>query len=329
MGTVLVFGSSNTDLVLAVSELPLAGQTVLGKHLAEVAGGKGANQAVAAARTGAEVTFVGAVGMDEFGFQARQGLAREGIDLRFVRQVAGVRSGVAMIMVDQSGRNLIGVAPGANACVDADYIRSLPDSLFESADVVVAQLEIPVEAVRVALQRARQSGKTTVLNPAPPDRRIVNEQMLAFVDILVLNEPEAVLLSDWADPAAVSTDGSSFEIGDDWGRLADEFHALGPSAVIITFGERGYRLSAAGQRMIASAHAVPAVDTVGAGDTFVGVLAARLAEGASIIESAHWANAAAALAVTQPGAQPSIPNRDAIETLLMSKGQTSPTRPNG
>ncbi len=316
MGSVLVLGSSNTDLVLAVDELPQVGQTVLGSHFYQAAGGKGANQAVAAARAGAQVVFIGAVGSDEFGNQALQGLSREGIDVRFVRHVTEARSGVAMIMVDRNGRNLIGVAPGANAAIDADYVRALPDALFDVADVVVAQMEIPLEAVRAAFQRARQAGKTTVLNPAPPDRRIVDQRMLTLVDVLVLNEPEAVLLSDWAYPNAISSDGSSFDMENEWERLADEYHALGPSAVIITCGERGYRLSAAGQRNTVPAYVVKAVDTVGAGDTFVGVLAARLANGASINESAQWANAAAALSVTQPGAQLSIPNLDAIQAMV-------------
>jgi len=317
MGSVLVFGSSNTDLVLTVGDLPQAGQTVLGSRFAEVAGGKGANQAVAAARAGAEVVFVGAIGADAFGNETLRGLGHEGIDTRFVRQVADLRSGVAMIMVDRQGRNLIGVAPGANASVDADYVRSLPDALFDNADVVVAQLEIPRQAVQVAFQRARRAGKTTVLNPAPPDRRIVAEQMLTEVDILVVNEPEAVLLSDMANSIADSGDGDSLVVGD-WEKLTDVYHGWGPTAVILTLGERGYRLSTAGQRISTPGHAVQAVDTVGAGDTFVGVLSAKLAAGETIIESAKWANAAAALSVTKSGAQPSIPNRQAVQTFLES-----------
>lgn len=307
MGSVLVFGSSNTDLVLGTDELPQSGQTVLGHDFYQAAGGKGANQAVAAARAGADVVFVGAVGADEFGNAALEGLRREGIDIQFVRQIPDERSGVAMIMVDREGRNLIGVAPGANACVDADYVRSLPDALFEQAALVVCQLEIPREAVQVALHRARQSGAKTVLNPAPPDRQVVTGPMLTSVDILVLNEHEAVILA-----------GCPSDVGRDWDWIADQLHARGPSAVVLTLGEHGFFLSAGGQRVAAPSHPVRAVDTVGAGDTFVGVLSARLAEGASLVEAAKWANAASALSVTQPGAQPSIPNRAAIQSFMES-----------
>ncbi|HMO13155.1 MAG TPA: ribokinase [Pirellulaceae bacterium] len=309
MGRVLVLGSSNTDLVLTTDHLPTEGQTVLGRQFFKAAGGKGANQAVAAARTGAQVVFVGAVGTDEYGNDSLSGLSREGIDVQFVKQVAGIPSGVAMIMVDRQGRNLIGVAAGANSCVDEELINSLPETLFTQADVVVAQLEIPRNAVRAAFERARRSGATTLLNPAPIDRCILDEQLLTLVDILVLNEPEALALCS-----------CSIEAAQDWNQVIDTLLTKGPRAVILTRGKDGYLLGMNDERVSASSYPVRAVDTVGAGDTFVGVLAARMAEDDSLFESARWANAAAALSVTQSGAQPSIPHREAIHALMINDG---------
>lgn len=323
MGKVVVFGSANTDLVLTVDELPQPGATVLGQHFFQAAGGKGANQAVAAARAARRdramsgdlvdsVVFVGAVGNDGYGQRTRDDLARESIELHHLRVVPDLPSGVALIMVDRRGCNLIGVAPGANERVDQDYVASLPDSLFQTSRVVLAQLEIPIPAVQAALRRGRAAGAITLLNPAPPDPRVVDCGLLADVDILVLNEHEAAMLG-----------GQATTPDNDWGAVADRFHQWGVPSVVITLGREGFFMSTADRRYAEAGLPVDAIDTVAAGDTFVGVMACRLAEGASVGEAARWGNFAAAISVTRAGAQPSIPHRHEIEALLTRLGHKS------
>ncbi len=320
MGKVVVFGSANTDLVLRVDELPQPGATVLGQQFFQAAGGKGANQAVAAARAARRecatsgnlvhsVVFVSAVGNDAYGQRTRDELARESIELHHLRVVPDLPSGVALIMVDCQGHNMIGVAPGANERVDQDFVASLPDALFQESRVVLAQLEIPIPAVQAALRRGRAAGAITLLNPAPPDPRVVESGLLADVDLLVLNEHEAAVLG-----------GQVTQPHDDWGAVADRFHQWGVSSVVITLGRDGFFLSTADQRYAEVGLPVEAVDTVAAGDTFVGVMACRLAEGAGVREAACWGNVAAAISVTRPGAQPSIPHRYEIEAMLSRLG---------
>lgn len=313
MASVVVLGSCNTDLVLNTDVLPQSGQTVLGRNYFQAAGGKGANQAVAARRSGADVTFVSAVGDDQFGSDAIERMQQEGVDVSSIRQFENAQSGVAIIMVDGQGRNLIGVAPGANEMVNLDFMRSLHDSLFENADVFVTQWETPRDAVRESLRRAHAAGSTTILNPAPVDPHYTLEDDLSYVQVLVLNEPEAQALSKGLSHDAKKA-GSDKQLN----HLFDHLHQLGANSILLTMGENGYWLSSADQRLKQPAHTVQAVDTVGAGDTFVGALAAKLAEGESLAIAAQWANAAAALSVTKPGAQPSIPSREATDQFLVS-----------
>lgn len=308
MARVVVFGSSNTDLTVRVPRLPAPGQTILGSSFASSPGGKGANQAVAARRAGAEVVFVTAVGDDDLGRQALERYRREGIDVSHVRVVEGIASGVALIFVAEDGENLIGVAPGANHRLTPEDIDRLPASLFRTEDVLLTSWEIPVETAIRALQRGAAAGMVTILNPAPvpprpePELRI----LLTTAAVITPNRVEALALT-----------GMSPETGaqPDWRRCGDRLLALRNLAVVLTTGSRGCEVADASGLWSITAHRVETVDTVGAGDAFNGALAVALAEGRSPVAAAAWANAAAALAVTQPGAQAALPHRDAIDHL--------------
>jgi ribokinase len=299
MGRVIVLGSSNVDLVVRSDRLPAPGETVLGHEFLRTPGGKGANQAVAAARAGASVAFVGAVGDDELGRFAVYHLEADGIDLSHLRRVAGVGSGVALIVVDRDGHNQIAVYPGANGCVSAADVAALPAGLFTPPGVYVTQLETPPAAVWAGLARARDAGLRTVFNPTPPDPTFGAPRWLSLVDVLVVNEPEAA----WLTGRAVGAEAAVAEL-----------RSRGAADIIVTLGERGYLLAAAGGPTVwHPAVPVQAMDTTGAGDTFVGVLAAGLGEGRTVAEAAARANRAAALAVTRPGAQAAIPRRSEVD----------------
>lgn len=297
---VVVLGSSNTDLVVRVERIPSEGETVLGSDLFRAAGGKGANQAVAAARLGAEVRFVGAVGGDEFGRQALAGLRAEGIDTDLVRVLGGVPSGVALITVDAAGRNAIAVAPGANSSVSAQDARSAVAALPEGS-VLLAQLEVPIEVVREGLHAARAGRHRTVLNPAPVPPGGLPPELLALVDVLTPNEHEAAAL--------VGRDAAPEE-------LARELLERGTGAVVITLGEQGALVATREEQERLPVHRVDAIDTTAAGDAFSGGLVAALAEGRTLPDAARFASAVAALSVTKRGAQPSMPSRAEVERLL-------------
>jgi ribokinase len=308
MPRVVVFGSSNTDLTMRVPRLPELGQTILGSSFTTTPGGKGANQAVAARRAGADVVFITAVGNDDLGRQALELYRREGIDVSHVRVVEGVASGVALIFVGDDGENLIGVAPGANHRLIPEDIDGLPASLFGKDEVVLASLEIPVETALRALRRGAEAGMLTILNPAPVPAisESAAKDLLSAATVLTPNRVEALALT-----------GMTPEVGaqPDWPRCAERLLAMRHLAVVLTLGSRGCEVATAEGIWSIGAHRVEAVDTVGAGDAFSGALAVALAEGRSPLEAAAWANAAAALAVTQPGAQSALPNRDAIDRL--------------
>ena len=298
----VVVGSSNTDLVVNVPELPRPGQTVLGGTYFHAAGGKGANQAVAASRAGAHVRFVGAVGDDEFGRRSLDGLRREGIDVESVRVVPGVASGVALIMVDARGENLIAVAPGANAHLDAEQVRQA-SAAWIGASVMLVQLEIPLPAVVQAVRLARDRGLRVVLNPAPSNRDIMTSGLLEHVDVLVPNQHEAGLLT-------------GMDVGSRHGcaGAARAIQSCGCHSVVITMGGQGC-LVVDQEAAHVPAFAVKAVDAVGAGDAFCGVLAVALAEGESLAQAAELASRAGALSTTRHGAQPSMPRRAEIDSL--------------
>ena len=299
MAVIVVLGSSNTDMVVPVSRIPGVGETVLGEDLVIAPGGKGANQAVAAARLGAQVRFIGAVGDDAFGEGSLSGLRAEGIDTEHLRTVPGAPSGVALITVDGEGRNAIAVAPGANGRVTADHVREASGAL-SGAGVLLAQLETPLEAVREALRLARDAGCRTVLNPAPAPAEGLPDDVLSLVDVLTPNEGEA---------RALAGEGSPEE-------MARALLGRGVEAVVITLGEEGALVTTREREERLPAHRVRPVDTTAAGDAFNGALAVALAEGRELPDAARFASATAALSVTKRGAQPSMPRRDEVEGLL-------------
>lgn len=311
MDRIVVLGSSNTDLVLRVPRLPKAGETVLGGEFAVTAGGKGANQAVAAAKAGGHVTFLGSVGDDDFGKARLRDLASGGVDVSHVQVARGQESGVAVILVDNQGHNLIGVAPGANSALAPRAIDSLSDDLFHPRCTFIAQLETPPATVLCALERARRRGMRTILNPAPMDPRVACQEWLTKVDALVVNEHE--LRELLGEPIAIE-DSESAKAS-----LA-RLHDLGARTIVVTLGARGYLISQKHRIERHPAFDVEAVDTVAAGDTFVGALAARWTSGSSLRASARWAAAAAALCVTRKGAVAAIPTKDEVEAFLKRSG---------
>jgi len=301
MGRVVVLGASTTDMNIRVPVLPVPGETRLGGAFSTGPGGKGANQAVAARRAGAEVVFLTAFGDDPFAEPLRRHDRDEGIDLRHARTVAGAATGVALIFVADDGENLIGVAMGANAALAPDDIDALPNSVFDPAGVLLASLEVPIETVARAVRRAKGAGMTVVVNPAPGDRRLVDLGVLPLIDVLTPNRGEADVLTGRriADPVA----------------SAEALRAEGAEAVVITLGGDGCLVVDGSGATAIPPHRVEVVDTVGAGDAFSGALAAALAEGQPLVEAARWATAAGAIAVTRPGAQGALPTRDAIDRL--------------
>ncbi|GAB3971356.1 ribokinase [Plantactinospora veratri] len=300
---VVVVGSANLDLVVSTPTLPRPGETVLGDALRTVPGGKGANQAVAAARAGARCDFVGAVGQDGFADQLRNNLAEAGVDLRRLRTVPGP-SGVALIAVDARAENLIVVAPGANGeltSLDADDRTTV-----EAADVLLCQLEVPLPAVAQAARWGRGAGTTVVLNAAPA--RALPADLLDVVDLLVVNQVEAAVVAGVAAETGVET-------------LLDALLALVPR-VVITLGADGVRYAdRLGLRLAVEAPTVEAVDTTAAGDAFTGALAVAWAqrrgpvEPAAVTAALRWACAAGAACARRPGASTALPSRDEIDAL--------------
>jgi ribokinase len=310
MARVVVLGSSNTDMTVRLDRLPAAGETRLGGAFLTSPGGKGANQAVAAARAGAAVTFLTAVGDDALGREALERYGREGIDVRWARVIPGVASGVALIFVGEGGENMIGVAPGANGRLTAEAVDALPNELFAPEAVFLASLEVPVATVVRGLDRAKAAGMTTVLNPAPLDRAILDPAILGRVDILTPNLEEARGL----DPGPRRGDDLEDALA-----AAARIRAAGVGCVAVTLGARGCLIATREGCLLIPAPEVAPVDTVGAGDAFNGALAAALAEGRPVVEAAAWACAAGALAVTRPGAQGASPRRAEIDRLAAAQ----------
>lgn len=291
--TILVVGSTNVDLIATTERLPGPGETVLGKSFMQAGGGKGANQAVAAARSGGHVIMLGAVGGDAYGDSCLTTFADEGIDTSFVFRAPETPTGVALITVDDNGENCIVVAPGANEALTADRVGQALDAIGGVA-VCVCQLETPLDGVREALRRAHDAGAVTILNPAPA--RDLDDALLATVTCITPNESETEILTGLHpnDPDSAAEAGK---------RLIDR----GVSTAIITLGEQGVVLIDADGSTHVPAPRVSVVDTTAAGDTFTGCLAASVAGGLSFRSALPYACTAASLAVTRPGAQPSIP----------------------
>ncbi len=304
--SILVVGSSNTDMIIKMQRIPKPGETILGGEFASAAGGKGANQAVGAARAGGAVTFIARVGRDMFGDQAVAGFVADGINVDYVVRDRTSPSGVALIFVGQNGENSIAVASGSNAnLAPADLLKAR--RAFKQASVVVLQLETPLKTVEAAAKLAASAGARVILNPAPA--RPLPNALLRRVYLLTPNETEAELLTG----LTVKNEAAA-------AKAADALLARGVENVIITLGARGALVAGSQGRGLVAAHKVKAVDTTAAGDVFNGTLAMALAEGKSLLEAARFASAAAAISVTRLGAQTSAPTRKEIERLL-AKGK--------
>ncbi|MBV4546556.1 MULTISPECIES: ribokinase [Pseudomonas] len=298
---VVVIGSLNMDLVTRAPRLPRGGETLIGHSFATVSGGKGANQAVAAARLGAKVAMIGCVGNDDYGVQLRDALLAEHIDCQAVSVVED-SSGVALIVVDDNSQNAIVIVAGANGAMTEAVIDRF-DAVLQAADVVICQLEIPDATVGHALKRARELGKTVILNPAPASRPLPAD-WFASIDYLIPNESEAAALSGLAVDSLQSAETA-----------ATQLIAMGAGKVIVTLGAQGSLFANGNGFEHFPAPTVKALDTTAAGDTFVGGFAAALANGKSEAEAIRYGQIAAALSVTRAGAQPSIPTMSEVQAF--------------
>ena len=299
---VVVVGSSNTDMIIQAARIPRPGETILGGQFAMAAGGKGANQAVAAARAGGQVAFIARVGDDVFGEQAVKGFAQDGIDVRHVIRDREAPSGVALIFVAADGENSIGVASGANGRLSPDDVQAAAD-VIGSADVLVMQLETPLETVRAAARIAAERKVRVILNPAPA--QALDDEILERVSILTPNETEAELLT-----------GIRVDSDENAGKAARALRSRGVRTVIITLGSRGVFVLADELTGIVPGFKVTPVDTTAAGDVFNGALAVSIGPERDLADAICFANAAAAISVTRLGAQPSAPKRAEIESFL-------------
>lgn len=302
---ILVVGSSNTDMIIRLERIPRPGETILGGEFVTAAGGKGANQAVGAARAGGHVTFIARVGQDMFGERAVSGFVKDGINVEHVYRDKTSPSGVALIFVAQDGENSIAVASGANGRLAPADVKKAK-SAFAAATVLVMQLETPLETVETAAELAAKAGVRVILNPAPA--RPLPDALLRRVSILTPNESEAELLTGVRVTNAASA-----------AKAADQLLAKGVETVIVTLGAKGALVAGCSGKELVPSFEVQAVDTTAAGDIFNGALAVALAEGQPLAAAARFANAAAALSVTRLGAQPSAPKRKEIEKLLKTR----------
>lgn len=299
---IVVVGSSNTDMTVKTERVPRPGETVLGGMFYTAQGGKGANQAVAAARLGGKVCFVAKVGADSFGKESVEAYRKEGIDTAFVGRSESAASGVALIMVDGKGENSIAVASGANAELSVEDIVAAEERI-RGAQIVLMQLETPMETIAYAARVAAEAGVKVVLNPAPAVP--LPKSLYKHLYMITPNETEAELLTGIAVTDIESASAA-----------ADVLAERGVEVVIITLGSKGAFVREPSNRYLVPGHKVEAVDTTAAGDTFNGALCVALAEGAKLVDAVDFANKAAAIGVTRRGAQPSIPTRKEIEQIF-------------
>lgn len=304
-GKLVVLGSINADHILNIEQFPRPGETVIGKQYKVAFGGKGANQAVAAGRSGADIAFIACVGADDIGERIRLQLATDRIDTQPIEAIADNTTGVALIFVNAEGENVIGIDAGANAAVTPDYLARYQQRVIE-ADALLMQLESPLETVMAAARLAKQHHTQVILNPAPA--RELPDELLALIDMITPNETEAQRLTG----IAIAND-------DDAARAAKALHEKGIGTVIVTLGSRGVWLSENGKGKWVPGFKVKAVDTIAAGDTFNGALVTALLEGKTMADAVRFAHAAAAIAVTRPGAQPSVPWREEIDAFLQQQ----------
>jgi ribokinase len=299
---IVVVGSSNTDMVVKIPGLPRPGETILGGSFSMAAGGKGANQAVAAARAGGEVTLIARIGRDVFGMQAQEAFERDGVNTEHIAVDPDLPSGVAFIFVDEHGENCIAVASGANAALSPSEIADAKETI-DSADALLLQLEVPLTTVEAAARLGAGASARVILNPAPA--RPLSNDLLKLISIITPNEAEAESLTG----VQVSDDRSAAE-------ASGVLLAKGIPTVIITLGSRGAYIAERDYREHVPAFNVRPVDATAAGDVFNGALAVALAEKRNLRDAVRFAQAAAAISVTKLGAQPSIPFRPEIEEFL-------------
>ena len=305
-GNLVVLGSINADHILNLETFPTPGETVTGNQYQVAFGGKGANQAVAAGRSGANIAFIACTGDDDTGERVRKQLASDNIDIAPVSVVAGESTGVALIFVNAEGENVIGIHAGANAALTTERVEA-QRGIIAGAEALLMQLESPVESVLAAAKIAHENHTSVVLNPAPA--RVLSDVLLALVDIITPNETEAEKLT-----------GIRVENDDDAARAALALHEKGIGTVIITLGSRGVWASVNGEGRRVPGFKVKAIDTIAAGDTFNGALVTALLEGKAMDDAIRFAHAAAAIAVTRKGAQPSVPWRKEIDEFLSQQG---------
>jgi ribokinase len=307
MGHVFVAGSINMDVVATADRHPRIGETVAGHALLYFPGGKGANQAVAAAKLGAPTMLIGRLGKDPFGDELMAFLAAQGIDLRFVQQTAEAHSGTALITTANADNTIV-VIPGANAFVCAADVAA---PVLAEGDIAVSQFEIPLPAITAFFKRARTAGATTMLNPAPASK--FGRELLDLVDILILNESELGLLT-----------GTELHDTHDHMRFIEAARPLQTAKdkiICVTLGKRGVVALVDGEPLIIPGRTVSAVDTTGAGDCFVGAVASQLAGGKPIHHALDYANAAASICVQRMGAAPSMPTAEEVEAVLHRPGE--------
>lgn len=296
---IVVIGSCNTDMVISLERLPLPGETLIGGEFFMNPGGKGANQAVAAARLGGHVSFVAKVGLDSLGKKALEQYKVEGIDISHISTSESQPSGVALIMVDAHGENSIAVASGANASLGVKDIDHAKETIAQSA-IVLMQLETSLATIEYAARIAKDMGKKVILNPAPA--QVLPDSLLKNLYMIIANETEAEYIA-----------GIQITDMDSVARAADIISAKGVDCIIITLGSRGAFVKEKGRYHQIPAHKVKAVDATAAGDTFCGAICVALAEGKSLTEAVEFANRCASITVTRMGAQSSLPYRREIE----------------
>ncbi|MDC9594207.1 ribokinase [Xenorhabdus sp. IM139775] len=303
MAKLVVMGSINVDHILNLKSFPQPGETVKGEQYQVAFGGKGANQAVAAGRCGAGITFIACVGQDDIGERICQQLAKDNINTSSIEAIEGELTGVALIFVNQQGENVIGINAGANGRLTPDYFLR-HDQTVKEAEALLLQLETPLETVQLAAETAKKHHVKVILNPAPAQQ--ISDRLLSLVDIITPNETEAEYLTGIAVTDDVGAEKAAWAL-----------HDKGIETVIITLGSRGVWLSEKGKEgKIVPGFSVKVIDTIAAGDTFNGALVTGLLEGKEMLSAIRFAHAAAAIAVTRQGAQPSVPWRNEIDAFL-------------
>lgn len=300
---IVVIGSSNIDMVAQVNHLPAPGETVGGARFMQAFGGKGANQAVAAARLGGSVTFITSLGNDMYAEILKKQFKKEGIKTDYIINDDNHPTGTALIFVDNNGENSIAVAPGANYSLSPDAVTHLSD-IIEKADIIVMQAEIPYETIKEIALLTKRKGKKVLFNPAPAC--LIDGELMATIDILVANELEAAFIS------GIGYTGNNLD------EISQALIDTGAHNVVITLGSRGVYMRNRRKAIRIPGYKVKAVDTIAAGDTFCGALAVSCAENDIEEEALNFANAAAAIAVTRSGAQPSIPTLNEVKRFITS-----------